>query len=203
MKLDRPLLEDVRRALALLSSDLPIINDCFLSARTVQHRFQGVGTVSPDMARELGLVGMAARASGVPLDQRSKGGGVYDLTPIAPCVEPSGDCWARARVRITEIDASLRWIHQVLERHPEWRAGRAQIGALAPSHLVVAMAEGWRGEVVHCLETDEQGGLRHYKVQDPSLRNWMGLAIAVRDNEISDFPICNKSFDLSYCGNDL
>jgi Ni,Fe-hydrogenase III large subunit len=57
--------------------------------------------------------------------------------------------------------------------------------------------------VVHALETDAAGTLRHYKVQDPSLRNWHGLALAVRENDISDFPICNKSFDLSYCGNDL
>ena len=72
-----------------------------------------------------------------------------------------------------------------------------------PNQLVVAIVEGWRGEVVHCLETGEAGKLVHYKVQDPSLRNWMGLAIAVRENEISDFPICNKSFNLSYCGHDL
>ena len=58
-------------------------------------------------------------------------------------------------------------------------------------------------EVVHALETDREGRLIHYKVQDPSLRNWMGLAQAVRGEEISDFPICNKSFDLSYCGSDL
>ena len=77
------------------------------------------------------------------------------------------------------------------------------MGALAPGQLVVSLVEGWRGEVVHCLETDAEGRLVHYKVQDPSLRNWLGLALAVRENEISDFPICNKSFDLSYCGNDL
>jgi Ni,Fe-hydrogenase III large subunit len=58
-------------------------------------------------------------------------------------------------------------------------------------------------KIVHALETNTQGQLLHYKVQDPSLRNWLGLALAVRENEISDFPICNKSFDLSYCGNDL
>ena len=56
---------------------------------------------------------------------------------------------------------------------------------------------------MHALETDGDGRLTHYKVQDPSLRNWLGLALAVRENGISDFPICNKSFDLSYCGNDL
>ena len=65
------------------------------------------------------------------------------------------------------------------------------------------MTESWRGEVVHAIETDAHGGVAHYKVQDPSLRNWLGLALAVRDNEISDFPMCNKTFDLSYCGNDL
>ena len=67
----------------------------------------------------------------------------------------------------------------------------------------MSLIEGVRGTVVQVLESSLQGRLRHYKVQDPSLPNWFGLAMAVRDNEISDFPICNKSFDLSYCGNDL
>ncbi len=84
-----------------------------------------------------------------------------------------------------------------------WSRTRASVPALASGEVAVAVVEGWRGEVVHCLETDDAGGLVHYKVQDPSLRNWMGLALAVRGNEISDFPICNKSFDLSYSGNDL
>jgi len=203
LALDGPRLDTVRRALSLLEADLPIINDCFLSARTVQHRLQGVGALTETVARELGLVGMSARACGVPLDQRAAGPGIYGVVPVVPCTEPSGDCWARARLRVAELDASLRWVRGALDRHPAWQAARARLLALAPSHLVIAVAEGWRGEVVHCLETDAQGGLRHYKVQDPSLRNWMGLALAVRGNDISDFPICNKSFDLSYCGNDL
>jgi Ni,Fe-hydrogenase III large subunit len=69
--------------------------------------------------------------------------------------------------------------------------------------LCVSLIEGARGPVLQVLETDTQGDLLHYKVQDPSLANWFGLAMAVRENAISDFPICNKSFDLSYCGNDL
>jgi Ni,Fe-hydrogenase III large subunit len=72
------------------------------------------------------------------------------------------------------------------------------------AHAVcVSVCEGVRGPVVQVLETDAQGGLLHYKVQDPSLVNWFGLALSVRGNAISDFPLCNKSFDLSYCGNDL
>jgi Ni,Fe-hydrogenase III large subunit len=69
--------------------------------------------------------------------------------------------------------------------------------------LCVSLREGFRGPALQVVETDAQGGLLHYKVQDPSLLNWFGLALALRNNEISDFPICNKSFDLSYCGNDL
>ena len=74
---------------------------------------------------------------------------------------------------------------------------------LAPDHLCLSIVEGFRGPVIQALETGADGRLVHYKLQDPSLQNWFGLALAVRDNEISDFPICNKSFDLSYCGNDL
>ncbi len=191
----------VRDGLALLRGDTPIIDDCFLSARTVRRRLAGVGAVSTELARQLGLVGLAARSSGVAIDARV--GGVWAERPIARGLESAGDCWARARIRTTEIDASLRWLEAAVAEGARAERRRAAVPALAPSQLVVALVEGWRGEVVHCLETDDAGGLLHYKVQDPSLRNWMGLALAVRGNEISDFPICNKSFDLSYCGNDL
>ena len=69
--------------------------------------------------------------------------------------------------------------------------------------FVVSLVEGWRGEICHCAITDHHGDLLAYKIKDPSHHNWMALAQAVRNNEISDFPICNKSFNLSYCGHDL
>jgi Ni,Fe-hydrogenase III large subunit len=69
--------------------------------------------------------------------------------------------------------------------------------------MAVSMVEGWRGEICHTAITDEKGRIIHYKVKDPSLHNWMALALAVRNQEISDFPVCNKSFNLSYCGYDL
>jgi Ni,Fe-hydrogenase III large subunit len=115
----------------------------------------------------------------------------------------TGDCWARAQMRIAEMDASIAWMSGIVALYPDWQREGLDTRRLRPSQLVVAIVEGWRGEVIHCLETDGAGRLVHYKVQDPSLRNWLGLAIAMRDNEISDFPICNKSFDLSYCGHDL
>ena len=194
---------ELRSNLELLRHDGAIIDDCFLAARTVRHRLSDVGTLSAERSKELGLVGMTARACGIAIDQRAFGGGVYGEHSVEVVTLPTGDCWARALIRIEEIRRSLGWIERVLGAHREVAPSRQPIGELAPERLVVSMCESWRGEVVHCLETDAAGALVHYKVQDPSFRNWMGLAIAVRENEISDFPICNKSFDLSYCGSDL
>jgi Ni,Fe-hydrogenase III large subunit len=193
----------VRANLALVAEDIAVINACFLEALTVRHRLQGVGVVTKQQALELGLVGPAARASGVALDQRVFGAGSYARLPVTTSVEETGDCWARARLRIREIDRSLQWLTAALDQFSAFKPVRRSVGGLAPGRLAVSLCEGWRGEVVHCLETDGEGRLLHYKVQDPSLRNWFGLALALRGNEISDFPICNKSFDLSYCGNDL
>jgi Ni,Fe-hydrogenase III large subunit len=204
MKLERDTLGDVERNLELLRRDLPIINDCFLAAETVRQRLRGVGVLSTEHARTLGLVGMVARASGSSIDARhAMREGAYAELPIELSRFDEGDCWARARIRIAELDASLRWLERALRAFGSWEQPRKALSPLRSKHIALAVVEGWRGEVVHCLETDQEGRLVHYKVQDPSLRNWMGLAIAMRQNEISDFPICNKSFDLSYCGHDL
>ena len=78
-----------------------------------------------------------------------------------------------------------------------------ECGPPAADSLVVSMTEGWRGEIVHVAQTGAAGRFARYKVVDPSFHNWMGLAMALRGQEISDFPLCNKSFNLSYCGVDL
>ena len=88
-------------------------------------------------------------------------------------------------------------------RCPRGRCGRDVAGPLKPDHLVVSLVEGWRGEICHVALTDGQGRFSRYKIVDPSFHNWIGLAMALRDQQISDFPLCNKSFNLSYCGHDL
>jgi Ni,Fe-hydrogenase III large subunit len=200
--------QDLRQTLTDFARDLAGINDLMCSALSVKARFQGTGVVSTKAARELGLVGLAARASGVDMDARSRlPGRLHERLPIETRVEQSGDCWARMVLRMREIDASLAWLFRVLDDGALDLAGSGNLTApdtpLRPGALCVSLIEGVRGPVVQVLETSDQGRLLHYKVQDPSLPNWFGLAMAVRDNEISDFPICNKSFDLSYCGNDL
>ncbi len=201
MSLDPERWELVRANVELLRRDGAIIDDCFLSARTVHHRLAGVGVLARDAATQIGAVGMIARSAGIAIDARVRG--LYEQHPVTVCTEPSGDCWSRARLRIEEIRASLDWLDRVLAEPRSWTPRRASLPALPPSQLAIAAVEGWRGEVLHCIETDAAGSVAHYKAQDPSLRNWMALALAVRGNEISDFPICNKSFDLSYCGSDL
>ena len=86
---------------------------------------------------------------------------------------------------------------------PTENKGADHLLAPAPDSFAISLVEGWRGEICHCAITNETGELVHYKIKDPSFHNWLALALAVRNNEISDFPISNKSFDLSYCGHDL
>ena len=77
------------------------------------------------------------------------------------------------------------------------------LASLPPDTLAVSQVEGWRGEICHVAVTGPDGRFLTYKAIDPSFHNWPGLAMALRGNQISDFPLCNKSFNLSYCGHDL
>ena len=101
-----------------------------------------------------------------------------------------------------EVQRSIEFLREQLRRLPAGEI-RAEVGAPPPDALVVSLVEGWRGEIVHVILTDAAGRYRLYKVVDPSFHNWFGLALALRGQQISDFPLCNKSFNLSYCGHDL
>ena len=170
---------------------------------SVLARFEEVGSVSREVAVELGLVGVAARACGLERDARFDfPAGIFRLAQIPVSVWQSGDVFARAYVRWLEIQRSAEFVRDQLRALPDGPT-RAQAGALAPGQVAVSLVEGWRGEICHVALTDDDGRLLHYKVVDPSFHNWMGLAMALRNQEISDFPICNKSFNLSYCGHDL
>lgn len=172
-------------------------------AASVQARFEGIGTVPQDMADELGLVGVAARASGLERDIRhDHPTGLYRLAQIPMSVIPLGDVFARGHVRWLEIQRSAQFILEQLESLPGGPT-RRPLGELRASRLAVSLVEGWRGEVCHVALTDSDARFSTYKVYDPSFHNWMGLAMALRNQQISDFPLCNKSFNLSYCGHDL
>src|SRR6185312_2741072 len=113
---------ELRRNLALLGTDSSIIDDCFLSARTVRQRLCGTGALAREQTLRLGLVGMAARSAGVSGDQRVPARGIYASLPAETVLEADGDCWARARLRIEECRRSLRWIERAVDVHPAWEA---------------------------------------------------------------------------------
>jgi len=170
---------------------------------SVQARFEATGTVSIDDAEALGLVGVAARACGLERDVRhDHPAGVFRLAHIPVSVSETGDVFARAYVRWLEIQRSTAFVREQLRELPSG-AVRVPVGELAANRLCVSLVEGWRGEICHVGITDAAGKLAAYKVVDPSFHNWQGLAMALRGQQISDFPLCNKSFDLSYCGFDL
>ena len=172
-------------------------------APSVRSRFENAGPVSREIALELGLVGMAVRASGVERDVRAQfPSGIYRFAQIPVSLYHTGTVFARAHVRWMEIQRSLAFIFDQLKALPEGPM-RAEVGPLASNHVAVSLTEGWRGEICHVALTDDTGKFAHYKIVDPSFHNWMGLAMALRDQQISDFPLCNKSFNLSYCGHDL
>jgi Ni,Fe-hydrogenase III large subunit len=173
------------------------------NSASVQARFEGTGTVGLDVCRALGMVGLAARACGIDCDARMDfPSGIFRFTQVPVSTWMTGDVFARAYVRWLEIQRSVAFIREQLAGFPDGSI-RGDVAALKPDHFAVSMTEGWRGEICHVALTDAHGRLARYKIVDPSFHNWPGLAMALRDQQISDFPLCNKSFNLSYCGHDL
>ncbi len=171
---------------------------------SVMARLEDVGRVTQHDCEQLGFVGPAARACGVGRDVRhDHPTGHYRFCHIPIATWETGDVFARAFVRWLEIKRSIAFVREQLNSLPTG-AIRAPVSApLAANKCVASLVEGWRGEVCHVALTDDSGRFARYKITDPSFHNWHGLAMALRDQQISDFPLCNKSFNLSYCGHDL
>jgi len=194
------------RALEQILVDATEAIDLLWQSGSVLARFEGTGPVSPDLATQLGLVGPAARACGLDQDaRRDFACGIYADAPIPVATGATGDVYARARIRWEEIAHSAEWILSRMADLPDGavRAPAATPTAWPADTLAVSLTEGWRGRICHAAVTGPDGKLAAYKLVDPSFFNWFGLAQALRDQEISDFPLCNKSFNLSYCGYDL
>ncbi len=200
---DAGLLAELRRRLDETFRDVSGAVNLLWETASVMARFENTGSVSAERAAELGLVGPAARASGLEIDvRRDFPSGIYRFAQLPLSGFDSGDVFARAYVRWLEIQRSVEFIRGQIASLPGG-AVRAACGPAAAGATVVSLQEGWRGEIAHVASTEGAGRFARYKVVDPSFHNWMGLAMALRDQEISDFPLCNKSFNLSYCGHDL
>jgi Ni,Fe-hydrogenase III large subunit len=171
---------DLRDRVARLQDEAEPMLELMLRTASVQARLEGVGAVPQARCRQLGVVGVAARAAEVRRDVRHDHPyGVFRFAQMPLTTAWSGDA-----------------------RLPRG-APRVACEGLAPAELAVSLEEGWRGEIAHILLTNDRGAVRRHKVVDPSFHNWPALAEAMRGNAISDFPLCNKSFNLSYAGHDL
>jgi Ni,Fe-hydrogenase III large subunit len=176
------------------------------------------GILRKKTAMDLGVTGMPARASGINLDLRSFDP-LYLKAGFKPRVQEKGDVLARLLIRLDEFADSLQLIRAFAKEivsaetgeHPQQnpeipgadvcRDPAQQTPSASRSAL--GAAESWRGPVLFWVELDGREGISRCKITDPSFKNWQALSFAVLDNIIPDFPVCNKSFDLSYSGNDL
>ncbi|MBI5344850.1 MAG: hypothetical protein HZB83_05870, partial [Deltaproteobacteria bacterium] len=177
---------------------------------SLEDRVYATGVLSPETAKDLGVVGLAARSSGQALDCRLQNPfPPYDTIVPKATLLTSGDVHARAWVRIEEIRDSIRMIRAILEAMPAGPIS-AEVKDPAPGTTGFSAVEGWRGEIIWWLQAGRgthtkygPGGINRCMVRDPSSVNWLALEQAVKGNIVPDFPLCNKSFNLSYSGNDL
>ena len=188
-----------------VSVDVERTTKTMLKSPTVASRLEKTGVVSEENAKKLGFTGMAARASGVNIDIRFDFPDKWYKDIENKSIKAEGDVYSRTRLRYKEIKQSIFIIKKFLNELQNYKEEELtrEIGTLEPNSFVVSAVEAWRGETIHFVLTDENSKISRYKIKDASFNNWFALAMAVRENGISDFPLCNKSFNLSYCANDL
>ena len=200
---------------AAIAADIAELVDLALTNSLVAERFAGTAVLAAAQARDLGTLGYVARASGLDLDARRDHptGVLAEVTDseadvLTVPVHTSGDVMARFQQRAAEIEASAALlallIPTVEARTVTAPATSAPAEATSSPRSGVGIAEGWRGTIVHRVELADDGTLTRNKIVDPSFFNWPALPISLTsDTIVPDFPLANKSFNLSYAGNDL
>jgi Ni,Fe-hydrogenase III large subunit/Ni,Fe-hydrogenase III component G len=182
--------------LAAIAADAAEIAALALDNTVVADRFTGTAVLTRAQAVELGTLGYVARASGVPVDARHDHPFVPGL-PRAEHTRTDGDVLSRFLVRVEEIENSVAIIAALVD------TPAAAMIERRPSTSGTGLVEGWRGTICHRVELSPDGRLNRVKIVDPSFFNWPALPVALADTIVPDFPLTNKSFNLSYAGNDL
>ncbi len=192
------------KELSILVRDTIEVCELLFSNGGVQERFEGVGVLPADLALQFGMVGPSARASRSTYDARTVfPHGLYPDLAVETASQSTGDVWARAKIRRKELEVSLDVIKRLLSEIPTGPYAFPADTKLHSNQVGLGVVESWRGELIHWITTDSDGRFSRYVIRDPSFQDWTGLAIAVRGNLVADFPIINKSFNLSYSGSDL
>lgn len=193
----------LRKELLAFEREFDSLIALLVDAGTFTDRVDGTGVLTRQAAHDLGIVGVAARASGIDADlRRDHPHDAYKGLRFEVPVEEGGDVRARLMVRAREVEQSVQILHQVLNQLPDTPYATPMPQHLPPHASALGWVEAWRGPCTHWVATDERGEIARVKVTDPSFLNWPGLVHAVPGNIIPDFPVINKSFNLSYSGND-
>jgi Ni,Fe-hydrogenase III large subunit/Ni,Fe-hydrogenase III component G len=195
-------LEALRRFTTELRPDFDSLVDLIRDSSSTRDRLETTGILKPETARDLGVVGIAGRASGFDHDlRRDFPHAAYDQVSFAVPVYREGDVLRRLQVRVDEVREALAIIDQVAGKLPAGPV-RQPVPELPAGAVALGYAEGWRGEIFHWIRAADKGRLARCKVKDPSLQNWPALSEAILGNIVPDFPVVNKSFNLSYSGTD-
>ena len=200
---DLPAGLDLRSDLEAALEDFGEIVALALDNTLVRDRLEGTGRLTTRTARDHGVLGYVARASGLDADvRRDHPFAAYSGLDFKVPVFQTGDVEARTRVRVEEARESVRLIGQAIARMPQGPL-RSPLGPLPPFEAAFGLVEGWRGAIIHWIMADAPDRLYRVKIMDPSFLNWRPLSYALLKNIVPDFPLCNKSFNQSYSGNDL
>lgn len=203
--LDEETVKALHDDLELLEKDFMEVMEVTNESDSVQNRLKGTGQLDPQVAKDLGAVGIAARACGFERDARADYPyAAYDMMQFGVMTENTGDVYARFRVRAREVTQSFRLLNQALALliH-EKGAVSVPVGTLPADRHAVSVVEGWRGDITYFVMTGNDGAISRVKVRDPSFLNWQLFPHVIGKDMVPDFPLINKSFNLSYTGNDL
>ncbi|MBN2408077.1 MAG: NADH-quinone oxidoreductase subunit C [Elusimicrobia bacterium] len=185
-----------------IEKDFRELKSMLLSSVSFMDRVDGTGILDKNTAEDLGVTGTAGRASGISMDLRADFPGIYLDNDFKIVTQSDGDVLARLNLRINEVEASIGIIKKflnILGNENSIHSGNTN----ARAGYGLGYVENWRGPVLFWLDINKGGLIERCKIVDPSFRSWQGLALAVPGNIVPDFPVCNKSFNLSYPGNDL
>jgi len=201
--LDNTGLLRIAETLNHIKHEVAILKEIYDEHAVMQDRFLTTGHVASDLAAQLGLTGLAGRASGQAWDARAQFPCVpYNKLDVNMVTHRNGDVAARVLMRFEEITESIRLIRLILEQLPEGEL-LSELGNAAEGTLGIGWVEGWRGEIVIALHVGADNRIHRLHPHDPSWQNWPVLEHAIMDNIVPDFPLINKSFNLSYSGVDL
>lgn len=194
---------EVRTRIHRVLEDFNEIVEIARNNSLLMDRLLSTGMLSRRTAREMQVVGVVGRASGIDADaRRDHPFAAYRNLEVRVAVMQEGDVWARMMVRVEEARESVRLIDQVVEQLPEGKICEP-VAELEKNTSAFGLVEGWRGPIWHWVVTGKERSLARVKVKDPSFANWPALNYAMLKNIVPDFPLINKSFNLSYAGNDL